>query len=91
MADDLDAAERVTWRNLPQEMDYYEVLQVSRSATPEVIRSAYRALIKRFHPDAKSDVDPIDAEHKTRLLNAAYETLSDPGQRVDYDRRLGIR
>jgi hypothetical protein len=61
-------------------IDYYELLGVSRDASPDQIRSAYRALAKAMHPDAGGTAGAF------RLLQEAYETLTDPERRQDYDR-----
>lgn len=66
------------------EKDYYAVLGVSQAASGEEIRKVYRALARRFHPDTS---DEPDAEERFRDIQAAYEILSDQGQRAAYDRR----
>ena len=63
--------------------DYYEVLSVSRTATGEEIKKAYRRLAMKYHPDRASD-DP-EAETKFRQCAEAYEVLSDPAKRQRYD------
>ena len=66
------------------EPDYYEILQVSPKAGPEVIDAAYRRLARRYHPD----VNPSEAaDQRMRELNQALEILTDPQKRADYDRR----
>jgi DnaJ domain len=66
------------------EPDYYEILQVSSKAGPEVIDAAYRRLARRYHPD----VNPSKAaDQRMRELNQALEVLMDPRKRADYDRR----
>jgi serine/threonine protein kinase len=60
--------------------DYYSLLEVIPDARLEVIKAAYRALININHPDHHGDA------RKAALLTEAYETLSDPQKRVNYDR-----
>ncbi|MBO8128544.1 MAG: molecular chaperone DnaJ [Peptococcaceae bacterium] len=63
--------------------DYYEVLGVSRDASQEEIKKAYRKLARKYHPDANKD-DP-DAEAKFKEISEAYAVLSDPDRRRQYD------
>jgi len=67
-----------------QQKDYYEILGVSRSATEKDLKSAYRKLARKYHPD----VNPGDksAEEKFKEVSAAFAVLSDPEKRAKYDR-----
>ncbi|HLX25731.1 MAG TPA: molecular chaperone DnaJ [Candidatus Cybelea sp.] len=64
--------------------DYYETLGVSRDASGEDIKRAYRALARKHHPDVSHDKS--EAEHRFKEINEAYEVLSDPNKRAQYDR-----
>lgn len=63
--------------------DYYEVLGVSRSASNEELKSAFRNLARQYHPDVSEDPD---AEEKFKEINEAYAVLSDADKRAAYDR-----
>ncbi len=65
-------------------MDYYEILGVSRTATKTEIKKAYRRLAMKYHPD-KNPGDK-EAEEKFKLINEAYQVLSDDEKRAIYDR-----
>ena len=64
--------------------DYYEVLGVSKTATEDELKKAYRKLAKKYHPDANPD-NKEEAEAKFKEVNEAYEVLSDPKKRQMYD------
>jgi molecular chaperone DnaJ len=67
-----------------QKRDYYEVLQVERSCSPQELKSAYRKLAMQFHPDRNQG--DKQAEEKFKEASEAYEVLSDPDKRSRYDR-----
>ncbi|MBI2767783.1 MAG: molecular chaperone DnaJ [Chloroflexi bacterium] len=66
-----------------QQRDYYEVLGVSKNATPDELKKAFRRLAMDYHPDRNS---APDAHERFKELNRAYEILSDPEKRAAYDR-----
>lgn len=68
------------------ERDYYAVLGLSRTATPDEIKKAYRRLARQYHPDLHSGTKKADMEKKFKELNEANEVLGDPDKRKKYDR-----
>jgi len=69
---------------MAEKRDYYEVLGVSRDASPEEIKKSYRRLARQLHPDV-NHTDP-QAEESFKELGEAYDALSDPQKRAAYDR-----
>ena len=69
---------------MAQKRDYYEVLGVSKNATDDELKKAFRKLAKKYHPDANPD-NKEEAEKKFKEVNEAYETLSDKQKRQMYD------
>lgn len=65
-------------------MSYYQVLGVSREASDEDIKKAYRKLVFEHHPDRNPH--KTDADERIREINAAYEIIGDPEKRKSYDR-----
>src|SRR5262249_9368766 len=68
--------------------DLYKVLGVSKKATGEEIKKAYRKLARQYHPDRNPD-DP-QAEERFKEVQGAYDTLSDPEKRKEYDAGGGM-
>ena len=66
--------------------DYYKILGVSRDASQEEIKRAFRELALKYHPD-RNPGDP-HAEEKFKEINEAYQVLGDPRKRAEYDRML---
>lgn len=69
-----------------KEKDYYHILAVSTDAQSHDIARNYRYLVKRFHPDI-IEGDKVNALETLKLLNEAYEVLSDPAKRSLYDKK----
>jgi molecular chaperone DnaJ len=69
---------------MEQKRDYYEVLGLSRESDEREIKSSYRRLARRHHPDVNKD-DP-DAEERFKEIGEAYAVLTDPEKRARYDR-----
>jgi len=62
-------------------VDYYEILQISSNAEPETIHRVYRMLAQRFHPDNQETGN----DSRFRQVSEAYQVLSDPERRAQYD------
>ncbi len=70
--------------------DLYAILGLTRDATPEQINSAYKTLVRRYHPDTRRSGDPAsDAASDAALQEvlAAYQVLHDPRRRAAYDQQ----
>ena len=68
---------------MAEKRDYYEVLGISRSASADEVKSAFRNLARQYHPDVNK---APDAEEKFKEINEAYGVLSDADKRAAYDR-----
>ena len=64
-------------------IDYYEILEVTRTASADDLKKAYRKQAMRFHPDRNPGDDA--AEHKFKEINEAYDILKDDQKRAAYD------
>src|SRR5215475_13832233 len=62
--------------------DYYKILGVDRTADDKTLKSAYRKLARKYHPDVAKGKDTAD---RFKEINEAYEVLSDPEKRRRYD------
>ena len=69
-------------QNLP---DYYAILQIEKSASQNEVKTQFRKLAKKWHPDRKQS---DDAEKKMAQINTAYEVLSNPQRRKIYDQHF---
>ncbi|MEE0774923.1 MAG: DnaJ domain-containing protein, partial [Merdibacter sp.] len=67
---------------MSEKRDYYEVLGLSKGASDEEIKRAYRKMAKKYHPDINKEPG---AEEKFKEVNEAYEVLSDPQKKAAYD------
>lgn len=68
--------------------NYYDILQVNQNASPEIIEKAYKTLAKKYHPDLQPEENKKQAEEILKDINEAYEILSNPVSKVDYDNSL---
>jgi DnaJ-class molecular chaperone len=65
--------------------NYYEILEVSTNASPEIIEKAYKTLTRKYHPDVQSKDNSQSTENHFKDIVKAYEVLSDPERRTEYD------
>ena len=68
--------------------NYYELLEVSKNASSEVISKVFKYHIKKNHPDLFEGKEKEQAEVKVKILNEAYDVLSNPEKRREYDEKL---
>lgn len=70
------------------EKNLYEILEIDKNASNEVIEKAYKTLVKKYHPDLQDDILKSEYENKLKQINDAYDTLSDPKKRELYNEYL---
>lgn len=70
------------------EDNYYDILQINKNASQEIIEKAYKVLVKKYHPDLQEDGLKQEYEEKLKLINEAYEVLADEEKRKQYDIEL---
>jgi len=68
--------------------NYYEILEVDRNASQEVIEKAYRALAKKYHPDLQQGAMKEQSAEKMKIINEAYDILSNSIKREQYNEQL---
>lgn len=69
---------------------HYEILGVGATATAPEIEKAYRALVRKFHPDFNPS-DPQTAARRFKIIQGAYETIGDAGRRAEYDQKCAAK
>ena len=76
---------------MAQELEnYYELMEISETASQEVIERVYKLLAKKYHPDLNPD-NPKAAEEKFKKISVAYDTLSNETKRKAYDEKLRLQ
>ncbi len=68
--------------------NYYEILEVDKKASPEIIEKAYKVLAKKYHPDLQENENIKKAEEMMKSINEAYSVLSDEFKRRTYDEQI---
>jgi len=70
-------------------VNYFEILNISINAEPEIIKAAYKALVKKYHPDNYCGTKD-DSDKKIKLINEAYSVLSDDFLRKQHIEQLRV-
>ena len=71
---------------MPNKRDYYDILGISKTASQEEIKNAYRKMAREHHPDMAAEEGKARAEAQFKEINEAYQILSNPEKRAAYDR-----
>jgi DnaJ-class molecular chaperone len=66
-------------------MNHYQILEIDKTATIQEIKTSYRKLSLKYHPDKSEEKDKIENEKKFKEITEAYSVLSDPDKRNKYD------
>lgn len=64
-----------------KDKNYYEILEIDKNASKEIIEKAYKTLVKKYHPDVSNEI----SDDLIKKINEAYEVISDPQKRIQYD------
>ena len=70
------------------EKNYYDILEINKNASPEIIDKAYKTLVKKYHPDLQDNNLKYEYEEKIKLINEAFEVLSNKEKKKNYDLNL---
>lgn len=68
--------------------NYYEILEVDKNASQEIIEKAYKTLAKKYHPDLQQGVQQQQYAEKMKIINQAYDVLSNSSKREEYNKKL---
>lgn len=68
--------------------NYYDILEINKNASQEIIDKAYKTLVKKYHPDLQDNNLKLEFEEKLKKINEAYDILSSPEKRKNYDLNL---
>lgn len=69
-------------------VDYYSILEINESASKETIEKVHKLLIKKYHPDLQPEENKKEAEEYMKLINEAYEVLTNSEKKQQYDAEL---
>ena len=70
------------------EKNYYQILQIDKEASQDIIEKAYKTLAKKYHPDLQAEENKKHAENILKKINEAYEVLSNPSKREAYNKTI---
>ena len=70
------------------EKNYYQILQIDKEASQDIIEKAYKTLAKKYHPDLQAEENKKNAENILKKINEAYEVLSNPSKREAYNKTI---